>query len=229
MRTDTMIVPYMAAFMFATNSEIPVRIPKSDRRYNVANRQEQHIFKIDKQAVKNELQTFAEFLLAHKADQDLANTVLETEERKNMQARSTSSVREVCDDIKNGNFENLWMDRPSKILLQGTRSINSEIEIAHQYSLLIRNHAQSILKGELKTKLVREELMIIMQYLVASALRNTKTVKTFTSWLRHNGIILKDIRKDGEKCKGIEVIWKVSSELQAELLKTYKQSERNKK
>jgi hypothetical protein len=169
MRTNTMTVPYTAAFMFSTNNKSAVRIPENDRRYNVANRQEKPIFKISEQVVKNELQTFAEFLLAHKADQDLANTILETEERRNMQALSRTSAQEMCEDLKNGNFESFWLDRPSDILLKRYGLINTELEIAQQYNLLINKYTQD--NGD-----VADEIdIVIVDFIYANKYYSTGT------------------------------------------------------
>jgi hypothetical protein len=222
MRTNTMTVPYTAAFMFSTNNDTAVRIPASDRRYNVGNRQEQAISEINEQDVENELQAFAEFLLAHKADQHLSNKILETQERKNMQALSRTSTREACENIKAGNFEYLWFARANDKLLAQSAATNEELTTAQSYNLRLKEYAKDILEGKNESRISHDELKILLRYLVGVK----QHVGTFTSLLRHNGIVIGRLRKGGDRVYGIKVEWEVSPELRAELSKIYKQHER---
>jgi hypothetical protein len=222
MHIAPMDLPYHASFIFASNRKKPVLIPSADRRYNVANYQADKIPPPDTTAVKSELTAFAEYLLAHKADLSLASTIIDTEARRDIQDLSVTSPEKTAGDILQGNFEELWSAQMEDNLIAHYTTTNEQLIFAQAYNKYMKECAQAILNGELTTKITREELMVVMRYLIGHGVPNS--VNKFTSFLRVNGIHIKPLRKNGKLCRGIEITWKVSAELRAELLKHLKES-----
>lgn len=197
-------------FMFSSNMPQPVHIPEGDRRYNVGEFQNKKLPRPDDSVVNAELEAFAQFLLAHKADIVQANTIVHTEARTKIQRLGVTSLVETCQMIMDGDFEALWMARPDEKLLNESGIMNEHTTNAAAYILLLKE----IARNDFDDKITRDELLIMLQYNVGNM---PKTPNKFTSLLRHNNISLKRIRKNNVLGYGIQVDWKVSAELRREL------------
>ena len=212
MRQAAINVENFAAFLFSSNRPQPVFIPETDRRYNVGNFQPHKLGKPDDDAVSKELEAFAQWLLAHKADVTLANQIVHTEARALIQKLGISSMTETCNAMKNGDFDALWMAALDDDVLNRAPHLN---EPARVYNSLMRSIAQDIIENGSKQNLSRDEMGIILQYNVG----NVRTEPNrLTSLLRHNGIETKQLRHRGRKTYGIHVDWKMSDEIREEAM-----------
>ena len=210
-----------ACWLFASNRPQPVHIPESDRRYNVGNFQDKKLVKPDEKDIENELEAFAQFLLAHRADVQQASQIIHTEARERIKALGISSLVETCRSVQKGDFEALWYARPNEERMLQSQILNEHTQNAQAYCILMKEYAKAILEGDLTQRVTRDELLIILQYNVGNM---PKTPNKFTSLLRHNNITLGRIRKNNELCYGLDVKWTISSELKVELLRSLKQS-----
>lgn len=217
MRQQAVDMPNWGCYIFASNRPQPVFIPMTDRRYNVGNFQEDRLARPNDKKIEAELETFAQFLLAHKADIEQANSIIHTEARARIQKLGQTSVVETCTYIKEGNFEELWAARPNEKRLLQSSILNEQTQNAQAYNLLMREYAEDIVAGQDDVILTRDELMIIMQYNIGNMPR---TPNKFSSLMRHHGIEMQRLRKKGELVTGLKVTWTVSSELRSELLQT---------
>lgn len=214
MRQATIDAPNYASFLFSSNRKQPVFIPPTDRRYNVGNYQPNKLPPPDDDIVSAELEKFAEWLLAHKADVQLANQIVETEARQLIQKLGISSIQETCDAMKNGDFDKLWMAKIDDELINHAPVQTPHIANAQAYNMLMRQLAEQMLENT-KTTLSRDQMAVILQYNVGNIRPEPNRI---TSLLRHNGIETKQIRHNGVKTYGIHVEWVVSDELRAEIL-----------
>lgn len=210
-----------ASFIFASNRPQPVFIPPGDRRYNCGNFQKEKLVYPGDEAIANELEAFAAFLLAHKADVEKANSIMQTEDRARIQKLGITSLSETCSCIAEGKFEDLWYAMPDEKLMQETGIVNAHTQNAQAYCMLMRRIAADILAGKEKGTVSRDEMLIILQYNVGNM---PVTPNKFTSLLRHNGIETTQIKHNGVKTMGIHVQWVVSDELRADLTETLKPS-----
>lgn len=217
MRQQAIDMPNWGCYIFASNRPQPVFIPMSDRRYNVGNFQNDRLARPNDKKIAAELETFAQFLLAHKADIHQANSIIHTAARERIQKLGQTSIVETCTYVREGNFEELWAARPNERLLLQSSILNEQTQMAQAYNLLMRQYAEEIVNGATSYILTRDELMIIMQYNVGNLPR---TPNKFTSMMRHNGIELQRLRRKGELITGIHVTWYINEEMRAELLKT---------
>ena len=213
------------SFFFSSNMPRPVCIPLHDRRYNVGNFQSRKLPRPDDAAVSAELEAFAQFLLAHKADIIKADSIIETQARKEIQKLGVTSIEQTCQDILTGDFETLWMTRPDEALMANSAIVTPHSQNARAYCMLMRDIASQYLKFRRPTYeyvLSRDEILIILQYNVGNM---PVTPNRFTALLRHNGIITERLRKDGLRVYGLKINWKISDEFRAELVAYLKQSE----
>lgn len=209
-------VPNYCSFLFSSNRPQPVYIPQTDRRYNVGNFQSQKMPRPDEKRIASELQAFAEFLLAHKVDIEAANTPLQTEERTRIQSLAITSIAETCKLVTEGDLGSLWMARTDDRLLRESGVVNPVTTNALAYNALMDQLIEeTTTPGHPGAgKLTRDELLIILQYNVGNI---PTSPNKFTSFLRHNGIETRRIRKGDNLCYGLDVAWKIEPWLQEEL------------
>lgn len=222
MRQATISAPNFASFIFSSNKPQPVRIESSDRRYNVGNFQMNRLEPPDDAKVEAELEAFAQFLLAHKADITAANRVMHTEARKRIQNLNVTSIDETARAVKEGDFDALWSQMPDERLMAEAGIVNDQTRLSQAYCVLLRRLAQEAINTPDNT-LSRDEMLLIFQYSVGGI---SDRPNKFTSLLRHHGIETKQIRRNGQKTYGITVKWKISKELREELLTNPKKSDK---
>jgi len=198
-------VPNYLSMLFSSNRPQPVYIPESDRRYNVGNFQKTKLPRPNDFVINSELQAFAEFLAAYKVDIERVNTPMQTAERERIQRLSLTSVVETCKMLNEGDIASLWMARTDERLLRESGVVNQVTCTAQSYNYLIDRLLQEALQDP-SGKITRDELLIILQYNVGNI---PSSPHKFSSFLRHNGIETKRIRKNNRLCYGIETRWVV--------------------
>lgn len=216
MRQASVWMDNYSSFIFASNKPQPVHIEATDRRYNCGNYQRNRLNYPGDEAIENELEAFAQFLLAHKADKEKANTIIQTEARTRIQQLGVTSVDETCKWIINGDFDALWYSMPDKQLINESPVNNQYKADAVAYVILMERLLHEAI-NEPKNRLSRDEMFVLMQYHVGQLSQNHGK---FTSLLRHHGIETKQMRRNGSKVYGIEIEWHISDELRAELTAT---------
>lgn len=102
--------PYQARnytnFLFFSNDYDSLAIDPSDRRVNVAPRQEKkiHLTLEDVETIRTERLAFAGFLLSYKADLQLAQTALNNTAKSVLREASQDTVEQMCQAIADGNL-----------------------------------------------------------------------------------------------------------------------------
>lgn len=212
MRQTTSIERNWGSYLFSSNKKKPVVIPMDDRRYNVGNRQGVKLVPPAEEAVENELEAFAQWLLAHKADVKLANTVLHTEARSAMQRLGQNSIEETCQAIVDGDFDNFWINMIDEELLARGTNYNEQERI---YNSLIKSIAAQIMNEGVRQTITRDEMGILLRRCVGNAV--PLEPNKLTSMLRQNGIETKQVRRNNKKTYGIHVVWRISPEIIKEI------------
>ena len=111
MRTNQIELPSFTNFIFLTNRADAVKIEDSDRRYNVAPRQEQKIEQVHPELLENlsalekELYIISGVLEKFKVDARMAHTALENDAKKEMKEVSMSILEEFANAIRTRNLE----------------------------------------------------------------------------------------------------------------------------
>lgn len=213
MRQTAVWTDNYASFLFASNKPQPVHIEASDRRYNCGNYQRERLNYPGDEAIENELEAFAQYLLAHKADANKANTIIQTEARTRIQQLGITSIDEACKWITEGDFDALWYSMPDEQIINESPIRNGYIEDAQAYCVLMKRLVHDAI-DEPTNRLSRDEMYVLIQYHVGQLSSNPGK---FTSLLRHHGIDTKQMRRNGQKTYGIDIEWHISDELRAEL------------
>lgn len=215
MRQTAVWTDNYASFLFASNKPQPVHIEASDRRYNCGNYQRLRLNYPGDEAIDSELEAFASFLLAHKADAERANQIIQTEARTRIQQLGVTSIDETCRWIVEGDFEALWYSMPDEQVVRESPITNSVTADATAYITLMKRLLHDVV-NEPKNRLSRDEMYILIQYHVGQL---SSAPGKFTSLLRHHGIDTKQIRRNGQKTYGIELTWQISEEFYEEIVK----------
>ena len=111
MRTNQVELPSFTNFIFLTNRADAVKIEESDRRYNVAPRQETKLEIANKQVIENidlleqELYIVSGILQRFQVDARMAHTALENDAKKEMKEVSMSIIEEYANAIRIRNLE----------------------------------------------------------------------------------------------------------------------------
>lgn len=101
-----------ANWMFPSNETDVIKIPKNDRRFNVAKYQPKKLndgdlkkTQVDIDRIPKELQAFYDYLYHYPVDEIAARTVLETEDRDQMMDISESAIDATSRHLLEGNME----------------------------------------------------------------------------------------------------------------------------
>ena len=213
MRQTAVWTDNYASFLFASNKPQPVHIEASDRRYNCGNYQRNRLDYPGDEAIENELEAFAAYLLAHKADAEKANQIIQTDARTRIQQLGVTSIDETCKWITTGDFDALWYSMPDEQIINASPIQTGASADATAYITLMKRLLHEVI-NEPKNRLSRDEMYVLIQYHVGQL---SPAPGKFTSLLRHHGIETKQIRRNGQKTYGIDIEWHISDELRDEL------------
>ena len=108
MRTDSFEVPSYSNLIIATNRTVPVALTQSDRRYNVAPKQDRKIEFADKEyaRIPDELEAFGNFLKSMPiSDTEMVNEVLKNEARERLIILSSTVADDFMASIRFGELQ----------------------------------------------------------------------------------------------------------------------------
>lgn len=222
MRVDSYQARNFTGLLFSSNKNKPVRVPATDRRYNIGafqlNKLEVTSEELEVQ-IPNELQPFADYLMSRKADRVLARTPLRTQDREDLMALSLTSADHVAQFILDGNLEGLWASLPDKATLAAAHGTTflSNIYITRFDELMKRCLDDLVMRRE--SKLSRDQLMTIFSYCIGNV---PQSPNKFSMYLAHHNIKLARIRAGTELLYGIKVEWTASEEFLKEVTQPVK-------
>lgn len=212
MRTDTYEVPSYTGWIFGSNKNQPVTIPRNDRRYNVGTFQRAPL-KITEGEVENgitrELQTFTDYIMSRKADKAVAAVPLQTEDRDQIMELSETSLDQTANAINYGRLEDMWDAMPDEKMWAAIAHSSSTPVETYTFVNVMRRSVKDCYENKV-TRISRDELGHIFEYCVGGA---PKSPNKLTRYLSHHGVKTKRIRVEGsERFYGIEVKWEASTE-----------------
>tara|TARA_R100000541_G_scaffold142_3_gene515 strand:- start:7904 stop:10363 length:2460 start_codon:yes stop_codon:yes gene_type:complete len=220
MRTNQIELPSFTNFLFLTNRADAVKIEESDRRYNVAPRQEQKIEEIYPELLNNldvldaELYIIAGVLQKFKVDVRMAHTALENDAKKEMKQVSMSVIEEFANAIRTRNLE--YFTDILEIPLTNTFDAGG-ISTAQRYV-----KAWLVSVGE-TTVVPLVHFKIVYDALTDS--RNTLSQRDFAKRMTRLNIKTerKRISKDRNARipRGVVLAWKIDNNVKEELIKEH--------
>ncbi len=198
MRTDMYTIDSYMNLIFASNKSKPVAIPTFDRRTNVGQFQHKRFLPTDAQhdGIAAELPAFAHFLQHHEADISYARQILDTEDRREIQRVSLTSVDSLALGLLNGDFEVLASAMPDERIMNESGIIDP---VASSFVHIVKRCAT-----EPDSRLTRDELAVIFEHCIG----HVPTGKhKFTSYLRHHGIVTRRAKVDGLAEYTFDIKW----------------------
>lgn len=223
MRVVSHNAPNYFGIIFASNKDQPVYIPETDRRYNVGRFQANRLFLTPDEynfGIARELQAFADYLYTLEANVERASQIVDTPDRRRIAKLAVTSVQETANTILRGDLQSLWNSMPDEKHLNDIATMSSHAAFASAYATLIRGVATAALDGnDRHNVLTRDELRTIFEYCVGGT---SPSANKFSSMLRHHGIELERIRRNGDLQAGIRIDWNITPEFKDELRETLK-------
>jgi len=218
MHTDHYPVQNAVNVILASNKYDSVEIAPNDRRFIVAPRQETKfgVLKSEIEArVAVELQAFTNYIMHRPANEDVAQTILETSERAKLQDLTTAAPEQTATALKNGCIQFFWDNRPEK---EDSISLEIFTGIALPTYAEILNfmfeHRKNI------TNFPRNWIAVLFNYTSGHSFRTTHK---FTKFIGHKGIEIKSVAWENGTVRGMHRIhWQCNDD-------TYNEWERAKK
>ena len=220
MRTNQIELPSYTNFIFLTNRADAVKIEDSDRRYNVAPRQETKLevahpdLLTNLEALEHELYIVSGVLDKFKVDARMAHTALENDAKKEMKEVSMSILEEFANAIRTRNLE--YFADVLDIPLTNTFDAGG-ISTAQRYvkDWLARSDEQQVIP--------LAHFKVVYDALTDS--RNTISQREFSK--RMSRLSIKTARKRVSKDRsagiprGVVLTWKIDNNVKEQLIKEH--------
>lgn len=192
-----------ANWIFYSNKAEPVAIPRGDRRFNVGKYQPTKLA-ISRQelgSIQRELQSFYNYLVDYKVDQQAVKTPIETEDRSQMINISESSIDSVGSAVLEGNFGFFIDQLPTNNTYTSNALEFNKVENYKEVLSALLSRAKS--SGE--CNIGRDELRIMFDYTVGNI---PTTPNKFTSLLKHHRIHTTKVWINDKAAYGVRTVWK---------------------
>ena len=209
---DEYYVKSFINLIFGSNKNQPVKIPRDDRRFNVAKYQPTRWLPTTEEIevkLPKEREHFAHYLMNRTACKDTARQILQSADRDAIQSIGMTSIEEFAHNITSGNLEALMEFMPDEKVMNEHQIVDP---IAAAYSSIMK---RCLVENE--SKLSRDELSLLFKHAVGERSVPDGANK-FTSFLRHNGIVTERFRERGLLIFGIKIEWKLDPAVRKELL-----------
>lgn len=201
-------IPNHCNFILASNTRHAMRVPRGDRHYNIAPRQEQRWTPTDSEIeeLHNERQAFMNYLVSRNADLQVARSSLENEAKQDMREITEDSPTEVVEALLNGDLRYFY-----DLLPMQTAAATDDLGV--YFGQFIDQCFQACMQKEGRMSIHRDELASLFSYAIGwprqSPSKFTKAAKRF-------GLNIKLIRKDEKIVRGIQVVWRFDKAILAE-------------
>ena len=203
MRTDPYVVENCTNFLIFSNKYDPIQVDSSDRRMNVAPRQEIPLLKVmtskEIDAIQAELQLFTSYLNCYVIDADQVGEVFQSEERTRLQDLTQDSGEEVAERLRTGDLAFFIENAPDHEdtmqfeIKSGFGENNGPLTYKLLVDLLIKHRGESI-------NLTRDELRVLYYYVNNLV---WATPHKFTKYAGHKGIKIEAVDVRGTTHRGI--------------------------
>ncbi len=220
MRTDSYEVASYINFIFSSNKPQPVKLPLGDRRFNVGHYQSERLYMTDKEVdtISSEVAAFANYIMNRATDLDAASSILQTEDRKMIQALSVTSLDEFANDVVTGDLPKLWEYMPDEKFLMENGLVDLS---ASAYAQLLKRFIT-----QQESVISRDELKLLFSHAVGQV---PPGANKFTAYLRHHNIHLKAVWDGVQTVRGIKVEWQITPAQRADIIQTLAPSDRLRK
>jgi hypothetical protein len=209
MRSNAYQARSYSNFIFTSNDYDALSISATDRRFNVAPRQENKISitSDDIDAIRNEILQFAGYLSAYKVDAQQAQTALNNVAKTVMREASQDTVEQLCQAVADGNLEYFMaeLDEP----YNGT-----DIVAWTNYQATLRRWLEG---ANVVSVVKRSDIQNAYNYLIAPT-ATAMGKKKFGRMLSHKNLVdgVHRCTVANKAVRGYRVEWKATEEQVAE-------------
>jgi len=202
MRRNAVGLPNYSNIILASNYDEIIPMEVSDRRFNVAPRQEKslQLDYDDLVRIEGELPEFSNFLHSYKVDNQAVKKVLLSAARDQLIKLSETTVDAFFHAFNTGNLSYFtqYLDNSVKADLEGIRY--------HDYKLVVGRWIES---AGTESNVSRTEMRTCYQFLQGNSISATK----FSRMAAKYGHEMVPVRIDGQVTRGIRgVLWEISDE-----------------
>lgn len=209
-----------ANFIVASNKHDPIKVDRSNRRFNIAPRQEHPLIKtklidgimtseeID-EGLGRELYAFAGYLLNRQADRELLLSPVQTEAQERLKELSSTTGETIAYNLQNGNlayFVENWPDDSNPTRFRLATGVNNALN----YEQLLDEFFANVGK---RTNVPIKMAHALFYYITGMEQHPAK----FIDYTRHLGLNPKKINYKGTSPRGLYgITWHATPELIAE-------------
>ena len=203
MHKDSFALMNYANFMFSSNATVGVTVPKGDRRFNIAPRQDTPFpMPTDEwlESLADELQAFHDFLMCYAVDKVAAATPLDNEARTNMIAMSQTTAESTASALIDGDIAYFVDQLPTddKYKTDMTRLAKVSAYRRTLFDIISRTRTDG------SCNIARDELFVIFDYTVGNM---NPSPTSFTKYLGHRQIEVKNMSINQKSVRGIQTTW----------------------
>lgn len=207
MNRDAVKVPNYSSWLFFSNASAPVRVPRDDRRMNIAKYQDTRLAITDQELarIETELQAFHDFLLFYQVDKHQVFTPLLNQAREDIVELSENAIDSVSNAILSGDMSYFIDQLPTDQRYTGD---SRQITRVEDYKSVIKAVLTRTDRNSGLCKIARDELRAIYEYTVGKI---PESPNKFTSLVKHHRIRMTKVWMDGGTVNGLQVVWKDTS------------------
>ena len=222
MFTDTYVVENRTNFFIFSNKYDPIQIDASDRRMNIAPRQEIPLIQVmtsqEIDDIQAELQMFTSYLSDYSINSHDVGSVFQSEERTRLQTLTQDSGEEVAEHLRNGNLSFFIDNAPDHEdtmqfeIKSGFAEDRGPLTYVQLINLFIKHRGEHI-------HVTRDEIRVLYYYI-----NNLiwATPHKFTKYAGHKGLKIEPIRVKDRSTRGLkDIIFQCDDETIAEWKKKH--------
>jgi hypothetical protein len=189
--------------IFTSNVYDAMVIDPSDRRFNVAPRQESRLYMTEEDIaqLRAEVPQFAGFLKQYEANLDLAATALSNEAKTDLRHASQDSIEQFATAVMEGDLD---------FFMQAMTGPSGDILAYSEYAKIVGEWLEDYKAG--RTTLIKaKELLPVYSYLLAP--RSPIGIHKFIRMMAHKNLLLtKPVRHDNKTQRGFRVDWRATED-----------------
>ena len=197
-------------FILTSNKTDVVKVPKGDRRFNVAKYQPLKFYQTQEALAKapadmlkitKELQAFYDYLLGYSCDEAAAQTVIQTEDRDNMIEISETAIDTVSSALLDGHMEFFLDQLPTTSRIK-TNAV--EINRIDDYRATLKDIMMRTDALTGRVNIHRDELRSLYEYTVG---KMPESPNKFTSLIKHHRVHIKKVWGGDKTISGITTVF----------------------
>lgn len=204
MHRDSKTIRNYSAWIFNSNSNTSVTVPRGDRRFNVGKFQPNKLIITDAELAKidKELQAFHDYLLYFQVNKDQVYTPLLNQERDELMELTENAVDAVVNALTGGSMAHFIDALPTDTRYVGNAQDAARV---NDYKSVVGELLKRTDRNTGVCNVARDEMKVLFTYLVGKTIPDSPN--KFTSLLKHHRMRMTKVRVDGVPVNGAQITW----------------------